>query len=80
MLARSDAISLVSILKITSVFLREIVALTSSFGRRGRSGASADMIELAVRLFLGDSLILTMQLFSVNVVRPRRNLELALGA
>jgi hypothetical protein len=80
MLARNDAMSSVSILKIMSEFFREIVALPSSFGRRERSGTSAAPIEFAARLFFGDIRILALQLFSVNVVRPRRNLELALGA
>src|SRR5581483_279796 len=79
MLARSDAMSSVSILKITSEFCREIVALPSSFGRRGRSGASADLIESAARFSFGDNLTLALQLFSVNVICPRRDLELALG-
>ena len=80
MLARSDAMSPVSILKITSEFLREIVALPSSFGRRARSGTSAAPIESAARLLFVDILILALQLFNVNVVRSGRNLELALGA
>jgi len=80
MLARNDAMSSVSILKITSEFFREMVALPSSFGRRERSGVSAAPIEFAARLLFDDSLILALQLFSVNVVRSRCNLKLALGA
>ena len=70
MLARNDAMSSVSILKKTSEFSREINALTSSFGRRERSGVSAARIEFTARLLSDDSLILALQLFSVNVVCP----------
>ena len=69
MLARNDAMSGVSMLKMMSEFLREIIALPSVLGRRFRSGASASRIEAATRLDFADIRILALQLFKVNVVR-----------
>jgi hypothetical protein len=60
MLARSDAMSLVSMVKMTSEFLRKIFALPSVLGRRLRSGASASRIEAATRLDLAETLILAL--------------------
>ena len=60
MLARKDAISLVSTVKTTSEFLRQISALPSVFGNRLRSGASASRIEAATRLDLVETLILAL--------------------
>jgi hypothetical protein len=79
-LARKDAMSFVSMVKITSEFFREISALPSAFGRRLRSGASASRIEVAARLDFTDTLILALQLFKVNIVCPCSNLEFALWA
>ena len=59
-LARKDAISFVSMVKMISEFLREISALPSVLGRRLRSGASASRIEAATRLDLADILILAL--------------------
>jgi hypothetical protein len=59
-LARSDAMSPVSIVKMTSEFFREISALPSVFGRRLRSGASASRIEAAARLDFAETLILAL--------------------
>jgi hypothetical protein len=71
-LARSVARSPVSTRKMMLEPEREISALppSSSLGRRFRSGASAARIEPATRPDLVDILILALQLFKVNVVRP----------
>jgi hypothetical protein len=60
MLARKDAMSTVSIVKMTSEFFREISALPSVLGRRFKSGASASRIEVATRLDFVDILILAL--------------------
>lgn len=59
-LARIDAISLVSILKITSEFFRKISALEPVDGGNLRSGASARQMPAATRLDLVDTLILAL--------------------
>jgi hypothetical protein len=71
-LARSVARSPVSTRKMMLEPEREISALppSSSLSRRFRSGASAARIEPATRPDLVDILILALQLFKVNVVRP----------
>ena len=68
MLARSDAMSSVSMMKMMSEFLKEISVLPSLLGRRIRSGESASQIDAAVRLDFAATLILALQLFNVNVV------------
>jgi len=80
MLARSDAMSGVSMSKITSEFIREISALPSVLGRRFRSGASASRIEAAARLDFADILILALKLFEVNVICACRDLKVAFRA
>jgi hypothetical protein len=60
MLARKDAMSPVSMVKMMSEFFRKISALPSVLGRRFRSGASAWRIEAAVRLDFSDTLILAL--------------------
>lgn len=73
-LARSVARSPVSTRKMMLEPEREISAMppssSSSLSRRFRSGASAARIEPATRPDLVDILILALQLFKVNVVRP----------
>jgi hypothetical protein len=72
-LARSVARSPVSTRKMMLEPEREISALppsSSSLSRRFRSGASAARIEPATRPDLVDILILALQFFKVNVVRP----------
>jgi hypothetical protein len=60
MLARKDAISLVSVLKITFEFFREISGLQSVAGISRRSGASAWQMAAAIRLDLVDTVILAL--------------------
>ena len=60
MLARKDAISLVSILKITLELLREISVMQSVDGISRRSGASAWQMLAAMRLDLVDTVILAL--------------------
>jgi hypothetical protein len=60
MLARKDAISLVSILKITLELLREISGMQSVDGISWRSGASAWQMLAAMRLDLVDTVILAL--------------------
>jgi hypothetical protein len=70
MVARIDAISLVSILKITSEFFRKISALASLDGGSLMSGASAWQMAAALRLDVVDTLILALQLFKFNIICP----------
>ena len=60
MLARKDAISLVSILKITLELLREISGMQSVDGISLRSGVSAWQMLAAMRLDLVDKVILAL--------------------
>jgi hypothetical protein len=60
MLARKDAISLVSILKITLEDFREISGMQSVDGISLRSGASAWQMLAAMRLDLVDTVILAL--------------------
>jgi hypothetical protein len=60
MLARKDAISLVSILKITLELLREISGMQSVDGISRRSGVSAWQMLAAMRLDLVDTVILAL--------------------
>jgi hypothetical protein len=79
-LARSDAMSGVSMSKTISEPSREISALPSVLGRRIMSGARASQIEAAARLDFADTLILALQFFKVNVICSCRDLEAALWA
>jgi hypothetical protein len=79
MLARKAALSSASIVRITSESLEEILPLPPLLGRYLKSGASAARIDSAMRSDFARITILALQLFEVNVVCPRRNLELALA-
>jgi hypothetical protein len=60
MLARKDAISLVSISRTMSEFFKEISALLLSLGIRWRSGASALHTVAALRFDFAEILILAL--------------------
>jgi len=80
MLARIVAMSAVSILKETSDPFFETPALPSLFGSCRRSGENAARRDSATSRDLVEMRISALHFFKVNIVRPRRNLELALWA